>query len=844
MLYPIDFEAIERDVDQLHSSTVEEAEQLESVQLHDLASLASHLVGQLVHGCDNPACRNSLCFTGRCSVSTAPVRKHTTRSARIIVLAHLFKTGVSTRVCHFYTPGAPIIEDSQPRDLSSFEQRLVDVDIIQQMMVVRDDKKYPSAGSVAQKVARAKLNRVLQLCGKVKAPPYRSDGSRNPDFLLNTAATHHILTILRYFIRYMAELCPPIELAGNDQAMDDCTISLDPKDVPFYRTRETHLKNVAITEHLPRSHGLILLKHLCDALLYRFRLDNLATKVGVEHLSVAELASQHLRRVYSQGLTAEEDVNWRSKFFCQLMRLLLCTEWDGKPVIKRDSLTFVALGLLNGWNPANDDLIDDIYYFDDVLGRPRDYAALAESYLRHEEERSDDTVHVLDYGFLFGDVEFEKMFKIINYRRMSYSHAIRSIIARQSHEFFCEPGQEMSVPSHEAIRNIKKRYLLLRVRRDDILQDAFSQLWQRPALELHKPLRVRIVELDGQAMGQDLGGVQIEFFSCVMNAIMQDDADLFVTNETGIAYFKPGSLQPLHMFEYVGILMGLALYNGITIPVRLPIVLYHIIMSKDYTIKHMQDRWKAETASMEEMIHADVTAWQLSYDFNLAANGVQLVVSPDALSTTKDTLPIIDAKSSDRPFQEVDMSDAGWPGWSLPHRSTESKLVDNDNKEQFCKDYIHWLTQKSVQPQLNAFLHGFQQVMHPYTMKMLHYPRSLRGLLEGEDIVEVSAVRQCTSYDGFEGTSEYIMMFWEILESWSSDQLKALVRFVTAAERLPRDGVLEFKISRLLVEGDGRLPTSSTCFSTLYLPVYSSKEVLEKNLTTAVELGEYGFGIG
>jgi hypothetical protein len=42
----------------------------------------------------------------------------------------------------------------------------------------------------------------------------------------------------------------------------------------------------------------------------------------------------------------------------------------------------------------------------------------------------------------------------------------------------------------------------------------------------------------------------------------------------------------------------------------------------------------------------------------------------------------------------------------------------------------------------------------------------------------------------------------------------------------------------VMVEGDTRLPRASTCFNTLYLPLYSSQAVLERRLVQAITGGQ------
>lgn len=72
--------------------------------------------------------------------------------------------------------------------------------------------------------------------------------------------------------------------------------------------------------------------------------------------------------------------------------------------------------------------------------------------------------------------------------------------------------------------HLRDFYLLLTVRRDHILEDAFDQLWQRRKCELLRPLRVRLGEMEGTEVGQDLGGVQIEFFNLVCKTLFSPDA--------------------------------------------------------------------------------------------------------------------------------------------------------------------------------------------------------------------------------------------------------------------------------------------------------------------------------
>ena len=74
-----------------------------------------------------------------------------------------------------------------------------------------------------------------------------------------------------------------------------------------------------------------------------------------------------------------------------------------------------------------------------------------------------------------------------------------------------------------SLQQLREFYLLLSVSRDNLVRDTFDQLWQRRKGDLLRPLRVRLGEMDGMEIGQDLGGVQIEFFNLICQEMFTED---------------------------------------------------------------------------------------------------------------------------------------------------------------------------------------------------------------------------------------------------------------------------------------------------------------------------------
>lgn len=91
--------------------------------------------------------------------------------------------------------------------------------------------------------------------------------------------------------------------------------------------------------------------------------------------------------------------------------------------------------------------------------------------------------------------------------------------------------------------------------------------------------------------------------------------------------------------------------------------------------------------------------------------------------------------------------------------------------------------------------------------------------------------------------------FWAYVRKLPKDSLALLLKFCTGCSSVPPagfwhlygyDGEQQFKIS-CIGNGDDRLPTASTCFNQLKLPLYSDKQTLEEKLHVAVHYGSEGF---
>jgi hypothetical protein len=364
--------------------------------------------------------------------------------------------------------------------------------------------------------------------------------------------------------------------------------------------------------------------------------------------------------------------------------------------------------------------------------------------------------------------------------------------------------------SHEIAMNM---YLLLEIHRTSVLKDALDQLVGRELRECIRPLKVKFLDVGEE--GIDHGGVQQEFFRILWDEAIRGDYGCFVTDDrTRISWFSIVTLEPLHKFELLGLLVGLAIYNGVTLPVSFPLVLYRKLLGWPVDrLEDIEDGWPDLVKGLRQLVNweaedgdvADifVRSYEFGYeafgkvlsvdiskvgpedrwtpvriekpvvqvserlartssgDFSGQANGVS---DPDDFSNVINQEHLQNASSSTEPHRpseaslidtqassaqtlsgspsrrnsadQIDANDEAAATWRAYHKhqasstsiassttpakitsdhflsdSLDSDFVTNANRKQYVKDYIFWLTDKSIRPQFEAFDKGFHAVL-------------------------------------------------------------------------------------------------------------------------------------
>lgn len=87
----------------------------------------------------------------------------------------------------------------------------------------------------------------------------------------------------------------------------------------------------------------------------------------------------------------------------------------------------------------------------------------------------------------------------------------------------------------------------------------------------------------------DQGGVQKEFFQILINDLMDPNFGMFDYDaETRYSWINRSSMESPIQFELVGIMLGLALYNGVIIRVSFPPLLYKKLLNEEITLDDVE----------------------------------------------------------------------------------------------------------------------------------------------------------------------------------------------------------------------------------------------------------------
>lgn len=348
-------------------------------------------------------------------------------------------------------------------------------------------------------------------------------------------------------------------------------------------------------------------------------------------------------------------------------------------------------------------------------------------------------------------------------------------------------------------------YLVVQVARDQLIEDALNAL-VNAGKELKKPLKVKF---KGEP-GIDEGGVQKEFFQLLVRQIFDVGYGMFDYNEESHLYWiKKDTFESPLKYELVGIILGLAIYNGNILDIHFPLAIFKKLLDRKVTFEDFA-QYSPQVAKSLKAI--------LMYDKDDIKDVMGLTFTADYESW-------------------------GTTVWIELKEGGKDIEVTNDNKEEYVELFIDFMMNKSIERWFASFKKGFDKCCRGEILPMIE-PEDLEMLICGSKILDFKELKKTTIYqDGFTEESVTVQRFWEVIEEFTEDEKKKFLFFCTGCDRAPINGLgeLRFFISKH-GSNDDLLPSVHTWFNHFLLPDYSNKDILREKLLKAIHNSE-GFGL-
>lgn len=129
-------------------------------------------------------------------------------------------------------------------------------------------------------------------------------------------------------------------------------------------------------------------------------------------------------------------------------------------------------------------------------------------------------------------------------------------------------------------------FVVFNVTRENIVMDTIREICACNTKDLKKPLKVKFFGEEAE----DAGGVRKEFFLLLMREILDQKYGMFQEyEESRLIWFASNSFEDPEMYQLVGTICGLAIYNFIIIHLPFPLALYKKLLKEKVDINDLKE---------------------------------------------------------------------------------------------------------------------------------------------------------------------------------------------------------------------------------------------------------------
>jgi len=173
--------------------------------------------------------------------------------------------------------------------------------------------------------------------------------------------------------------------------------------------------------------------------------------------------------------------------------------------------------------------------------------------------------------------------------------------------------------------------------------------------------------------------------------------------------------------------------------------------------------------------------------------------------------------------------------------------VSNVNIYQYVRKYAEYRMITAQEKALKKMREGLFDVIPAGSLDTLT-AEDFRLLLNGVGDINVTTLIGYTSFNDESGESNdrlvtFKRWLWAVIEKMTPMEKQDLVYFWTGSPALPasEEGFQPMPSVTIRPADDSHLPSANTCISRLYIPLYSSKQILKSKLIMAIKTKNFGF---
>uniref|UniRef100_A0A2I3HMJ2 Ubiquitin-protein ligase E3C n=1 Tax=Nomascus leucogenys TaxID=61853 RepID=A0A2I3HMJ2_NOMLE len=349
------------------------------------------------------------------------------------------------------------------------------------------------------------------------------------------------------------------------------------------------------------------------------------------------------------------------------------------------------------------------------------------------------------------------------------------------------------------------------IRRNYIYEDAYDKLSPENEPDLKKRIRVHLLNAHGlDEAGIDGGGIFREFLNELLKSGFNPNQGFFKTTNEGLLYPNPAAQMLVgdsfaRHYYFLGRMLGKALYENML--VELPFAGFFLSKllgtSADVDIHHL--------ASLDPEVYKNLLFLK-SYEDDVEELGLNFTVVNNDLG-------------------EAQVVELKFGGKDIP--------VTSANRIAYIHLVADYRLNRQIRQHCLAFRQGLANVVSLEWLRMFDQ-QEIQVLISGAQVpISLEDLKSFTNYSGgYSADHPVIKVFWRVVEGFTDEEKRKLLKFVTSCSRPPLLGFKELYPAFCIHNGGSdleRLPTASTCMNLLKLPEFYDETLLRSKLLYAIE---------